>query len=149
MLWVTANWCLTTLFDGEGSYRDVTLLDKTYGLPLTMNFPMLFYRLDVLVDLNVSAPKTWDDVLALLPILQSNNLAVGDAGDHPLWLSSQASTFRPSAPDDPPSITERPVSHAVEALPTFAPMMTPTVCASVISPELTKPTTMTVVAELD
>ena len=23
MLWTTANWCLTTLFDGEGSFRDV------------------------------------------------------------------------------------------------------------------------------
>ena len=50
---------------------------ETYGLPLTMNFPMLFYRLDVLVGLGVSAPTTWDEVLALLPILQSNNLAIG------------------------------------------------------------------------
>ena len=55
----------------------LTLLNKTYGLPLTMNFPMLFYRLDVLVGLGVSAPTTWDEVLALLPILQSNNLAIG------------------------------------------------------------------------
>ncbi len=30
-LWVTANWCLTTLFDGEGSYRDV-LVATTYSL---------------------------------------------------------------------------------------------------------------------
>ena len=55
----------------------LTLLNETYGLPLTMNFPMLFYRLDVLVGLGVSAPTTWDEVLALLPILQANNLAVG------------------------------------------------------------------------
>ena len=30
-LWVTANWCLTTLFDGEGSFRDV-LIATTYSL---------------------------------------------------------------------------------------------------------------------
>ena len=55
----------------------LTLLNQTYGLPLTMNFPMLFYRLDVLVDLGVSAPTTWDEVLALLPVLQSSNLGIG------------------------------------------------------------------------
>ena len=61
----------------ETAIKTLTLLNETYGLPLTMNFPMLFYRLDVLVDLNVSAPTNWDEVLALLPILQSNNLAIG------------------------------------------------------------------------
>ena len=30
-LWVTSNWCLTTLFDGEGSYRDV-LIATCYSL---------------------------------------------------------------------------------------------------------------------
>ena len=30
-LWVTSNWCLTTLFDGEGSFRDV-LIATTYSL---------------------------------------------------------------------------------------------------------------------
>lgn len=30
-LWVTANWCLTTLFDGEGSFRDV-LVATSYSL---------------------------------------------------------------------------------------------------------------------
>lgn len=30
-LWVTSNWCLTTLFDGEGSFRDV-LITTCYSL---------------------------------------------------------------------------------------------------------------------
>ena len=30
-LWVTSNWCLTTLFDGEGSFRDV-LIATSYSL---------------------------------------------------------------------------------------------------------------------
>ena len=38
-------------------------------------------------------------------------------------------------------------SHAVTVVPTLAPMMTLMACRSVISPELTKPTTITVVAE--
>ena len=25
LLWIIANWCLTTLFDGEGSFRDITV----------------------------------------------------------------------------------------------------------------------------
>lgn len=55
----------------------LTLQNKTYGLPLTMNFPMMFYRLDVLAELGVGVPTTWDEVLALLPIFQSNYLEIG------------------------------------------------------------------------
>ena len=40
----------------------------------------------------------------------------------------------------------RDIIHAVTVVPTFAPMITPIDCASVISPALTKLTTMTVVA---
>ena len=38
-------------------------------------------------------------------------------------------------------------SHAVTVVPTFAPMITLMACRSVMSPEFTKPTTMTVVAD--
>ena len=47
----------------------------------------------------------------------------------------------------PLSMPARLKSHAVTVVPTFAPMMTLIACRRVIMPELTKPTTMTVVAE--
>ena len=54
-----------------------------------------------------------------------------------LGLSSRSQTLELSMPP-------RLRSHAVTVVPTFAPMMTLMACRSVISPELTKPTTMTV-----
>ncbi len=48
-----------------------------------------------------------------------------------------------------PSIAVRDSSHDVTVVPIFAPMMTPTAWVSFMIPELTKPTTMTVVAEDD
>ena len=39
--------------------------------------------------------------------------------------------------------------QAVTVVPTLAPIITPTDCAIVIMPELTKPTTITVVADED
>ena len=47
----------------------------------------------------------------------------------------------------PPSIPAKLSSHAVTVVPTFAPMMTFMACRRVIRPELTKPTTITVVAD--
>ena len=36
MLWVTANWCLTTLFDGEGSFKDIFIACSYSLLPLIL-----------------------------------------------------------------------------------------------------------------
>ena len=47
----------------------------------------------------------------------------------------------------PLSIPERLKIHAVTVVPMFAPMMMLIACFSVMRPELTKPTTITVVAE--
>ena len=49
----------------------------------------------------------------------------------------------------PASMPESETIHAVSAAPRFEPIITPTDCRSDIVPELTKPTTMTVVADDD
>lgn len=48
-----------------------------YGLPETQNFPMLFYRTDILDALGLQVPRTWDDVITMLPLLQKQNLNFG------------------------------------------------------------------------
>ena len=48
-----------------------------YALPETQEYSVLFYREDVLEELEVSAPDTWDDLIALLPTIQGNNMSVG------------------------------------------------------------------------
>lgn len=57
----------------------ISLLGKTYGVPETTNFSMMFYRMDVLADpdVNVSVPRTWDDLLAATTSFQANNMQVG------------------------------------------------------------------------
>ena len=49
----------------------------TYGVPETSNFNMMFLRNDVLEELGIGVPETWDDVLAAVPILQANNMQAG------------------------------------------------------------------------
>ena len=44
--------------------------DGMYGLPLTQNFWVTFYRTDILESLNIPVPDTWEEVIDILPELQ-------------------------------------------------------------------------------
>ncbi|MDE5834277.1 MAG: extracellular solute-binding protein, partial [Ruminococcus sp.] len=49
-----------------------------YGLPITQNFPMLFYRTDILSEIGyTSPPETWEDLMNMLPAIQRNYMSVG------------------------------------------------------------------------
>lgn len=48
-----------------------------YAIPETQTFNMMFYRKDILAQLGLGVPDTWDDFFALLPVLRRNNLEVG------------------------------------------------------------------------
>ncbi len=61
----------------DAAMDTVTLLDVSYGIPDTMSFAMMFYRMDVLAELGQEVPESWDDLLSILPVLQSNNMNIG------------------------------------------------------------------------
>src|SRR5699024_487364 len=43
-----------------------------YGLPETINFKILFYREDILDEMDLEVPNTWDDVYEMIPTLLQN-----------------------------------------------------------------------------
>ncbi len=60
--------------------------DGVYGMPETQDVALLFYRKDILESLDLFVPDTWDDVIGMLPLLQS----LGMNFYHP--ISSSAAT---------------------------------------------------------
>ena len=49
----------------------------TYALPDTMTFPMLFYRKDILSEIGLEIPQTWDDVKIAMSVLSKNQMEFG------------------------------------------------------------------------
>lgn len=51
--------------------------DKVFALPEAQSFQVLFYRKDVLAELGLEVPQTWEDVYAIIPELQKRHLEFG------------------------------------------------------------------------
>ena len=64
-----------------------------YGLPETQNFQMMFLRTDILAELDIEIPKTWDDVLETIPVLQTNNMQIGMPNDYKIFLYQMGGTL--------------------------------------------------------
>lgn len=60
-----------------------------YGIPETQGMQLLFYRSDILNALGLTAPSTWDEVLKMLPTLQSYQMNFY----HPLGADSAYKGF--------------------------------------------------------
>ncbi len=48
-----------------------------FGLPEQQVFDVLFYRKDILEELGLEVPQTWDDVYKMIPDLKKNNMEFG------------------------------------------------------------------------
>jgi len=70
----------------EAAMIPITLYGKTYGLPSTQSWNMMFYRTDILADLGLEIPETWDDLLAMIPVLQFNNMEIGLTADYQTFM---------------------------------------------------------------
>lgn len=54
-----------------------TYEDSTFALPETQTFPMMFYRKDILKELGISLPETWDEVKVIMSVLAKNQMEFG------------------------------------------------------------------------
>lgn len=58
------------------AYESFRFEGGIYALPETQNFNVLFYRTDIIEELGIEIPQTWDDLINILPIIQQKNMQV-------------------------------------------------------------------------
>ena len=61
----------------EEAMVPLTIYGETFGIPENMSFFMLFYRKDILAELGLEVPVTWDDFYDMIYVMQSNSLQIG------------------------------------------------------------------------
>ncbi|MBE7065595.1 MAG: extracellular solute-binding protein [Ruminococcaceae bacterium] len=57
----------------QGSFNYSAYRDYYYSFPETQIWNAMFYRTDILEELEIDVPETWDDIYEILPILQEHN----------------------------------------------------------------------------
>ncbi|NLK74148.1 MAG: extracellular solute-binding protein [Clostridiales bacterium] len=58
------------------SYEPFKFEGGIYGVPETQSFNLLFYRTDIMEELGLDVPQTWDELIDILPTIQQNNMNV-------------------------------------------------------------------------
>ncbi len=94
---------------------------KTYGLPQTQEFQMMFYREDILNELGIDVPETWEDLRNSLTIIQRENMNVGiNSVALNTYLYQAGGTFY----NEDLTATELTTQVAVEAFDTYTSFYT-------------------------
>lgn len=60
----------------EGAEVPYRYKNGCYALPDTQGFNVMFYREDILENLNLNIPETWDDFIETIAVIQRNNMNV-------------------------------------------------------------------------
>ena len=60
----------------HSSYEPFRFEGGIYGVPETQSFNLLFYRTDILEELGLEVPQSWDELIDILPTIQQNNMNV-------------------------------------------------------------------------
>ena len=66
-----------------GHWKDTAIMLKGEAV---QSFTMMFIRKDILAELDIEIPKTWDDVKEAIPVLQANNMQIGMHNDVKIFL---------------------------------------------------------------
>lgn len=77
----------------ESSRLPLTLYGVTYAIPVSQGAPIMFCRDDILQQLELNAPRTWDEMMALVPVLQFNNMEIGMSMAYDMYLYQSGGTY--------------------------------------------------------
>lgn len=61
----------------ESALVPFTYKDAVYALPDTQTFLMMFYRMDILAEIGMKLPRTWDEVKVAMTVLSKNQMDFG------------------------------------------------------------------------
>ena len=71
----------------EASYTQFMYDGQLYGLPETITYPVMFYRKDILAEIGLEVPETWDDVKVAMTVLAKNQMEFGMLPNEQLFAS--------------------------------------------------------------
>lgn len=71
--------------------------DGYYALPDQMSFPVMFCRTDILKEMGLEIPNTWDEMISLIPYLQAENMQIYFITDTAILGGTTSSTTRPGS----------------------------------------------------
>ncbi len=71
----------------EASYEQFQYDGSLYGLPETITYPVMFYRKDILKEIGLEIPETWDDVKVAMTVLAKNQMEFGMLPNEQLFAS--------------------------------------------------------------
>ncbi len=76
----------------KSRFRTSALVPFTYenslfALPETQVFPVMFYRKDILKELGLEVPQSWDDMKAVMSVLNENQMEIGMLPAESIWVS--------------------------------------------------------------
>ena len=69
--------------------------DSVYGLPEQQVFMMMFTRTDILQEVGISAPQTWEELYSLIPALQEHGMEIGLPQPTTIQSGSEATSLNP------------------------------------------------------
>ncbi|MCQ2496901.1 MAG: extracellular solute-binding protein [Lachnospiraceae bacterium] len=61
--------------------------NAVYAIPETITFPVMFYRKDILKEIGLGIPETWDDVKVAMTVLAKNQMEFGMLANEQLFAS--------------------------------------------------------------
>ncbi|MGN1148435.1 MAG: extracellular solute-binding protein [Lachnospiraceae bacterium] len=71
----------------EAATTQFTYDGAVYGLPETLTYPVMFYRKDILAEIGLEVPETWDDVKVAMTVLAKNQMEFGMLATEQIFAS--------------------------------------------------------------